>query len=183
MKTRRAAQEESTRLRITEALVDLHGTIGPARTTIREVATRAGVQRATVYRHFPDEATMLEACTAHWIERNPLPDRTAWAAIADPREQLRVALAEVYAFFERNERMLENSFRDEARVAALRRPMDSFREWFRAAAAELAARGVGRRLPRAALGLALSFSTWKSLAREQGLDRHEAVEVIASMVA
>ena len=54
-KTRRAELEQQTRERITEAAVELHGSLGPARTTISAIAQRADVQRATVYRHFPDE--------------------------------------------------------------------------------------------------------------------------------
>ena len=96
-KRRRAELEDETRLRITEAAVALHGSVGPARTTVSAVAERAGVQRATVYRHFPDERSMFAACSAHWIAANPLPDLGAWARIADPGERLRTALTELYA--------------------------------------------------------------------------------------
>src|SRR5918992_2109604 len=83
-KRRRAEQEQRTRERITEAAVKLHGTVGPARTTVAGVAREAGVQRATVYRHFPDEESLFAACTAHYWAANPLPDLEAWSAIDDP---------------------------------------------------------------------------------------------------
>src|ERR1041384_2245606 len=102
-KRRRAELEDGTRRRITEAAVDLHGTLGPARTTVSAVAERAGVQRATVYRHFPDEEALFAACSAHWIAAHPLPDLDAWAQIDDPDECLVVALGESYAWFERGE--------------------------------------------------------------------------------
>ena len=140
-KRRRAEQEEETRRRITEALVDLHGSVGPAGTTIREIAERAGVQRATVYRHFPDEASMLAACSAHWAEQNPFPDPGAWAAIDDPDRRLRAGLSEIYAFYSRNEKMLDNT-----------------------------------------IGHALSFTTWRSLVREQGLEPENAVSLMAGMI-
>src|SRR5215211_773494 len=88
-KRRRAELEADTRLRITEATVDLHGSVGPARTTISAVAERAGVQRATVYRHFSDEEALFDACSSHWMAQHPLPDPAAWAAIQDAHERLR----------------------------------------------------------------------------------------------
>src|SRR5262249_20410852 len=118
-KRRRARQEDETRRRITEAAVDLHGTVGPARTTVSAVAERAGVQRATVYRHFPDEESLFGACSAHWLAANPLPDLATWSSIADPDERLRVALGELYAWFDRGEYMLEKTTRDAALVPAM----------------------------------------------------------------
>jgi AcrR family transcriptional regulator len=97
-KRRRAELEAQTRLRITEAAVELHGSVGPARTTISAVADRAGVQRATVYRHFRDEDALFEACSSHWMAQHPLPDAVAWSAIEDPDERLRTALHELYAW-------------------------------------------------------------------------------------
>src|ERR671919_461601 len=95
-KRRRAEHEKRTRERITEAAVKLHGSVGPARTTVSGVAREAGVQRATVYRHFPDEASLFEACTAHYWAANPMPDPAAWKRIPDPAERCRRALAEIY---------------------------------------------------------------------------------------
>src|SRR5215216_1744944 len=112
-KRARARQEEETRQRIAHAAMELHGSIGPARTTISAVAERAGVQRATVYRHFPDELSLFQACSGHWMELHPLPDLEAWAAIEDPDERLRVALGELYGRYRRTERMTELLLRDE----------------------------------------------------------------------
>ena len=94
-KRRRAEQEQRTRERITEATVRLHGSIGPAQTTVSGVAREAGVQRATVYRHFPDEEALFAACTAHYWARNPRPDPAGWSEIADPGVRLRRALGEM----------------------------------------------------------------------------------------
>src|SRR5690348_2772762 len=98
-KRKRAELEEDTRRRITEAAVKLHGTIGPAKTTVSGIAREAGVQRATVYRHFPDENAIYEACTSHYNALHPPPDLGAWVVIADPEERLRTALTEMYAFY------------------------------------------------------------------------------------
>lgn len=185
-KRRRAAQEDATRQRITEAAVDLHGSVGPAKTTVSAVAQRAGVQRATVYRHFPDEAALFAACSAHWIGEHPLPDLGAWAAIGDPEERLRAGLGELYAWFERGESMLEKTTRDAAVVPALRPAMEGSSLWAEAAAEALMRgrreRGARRRRVRAAIGHALSFPTWRSLVREQGLSGEEAVALVAGLV-
>ena len=92
----RAEQEQQTRQAITEAAVRLHGTLGPARTTVSAIAEEAGVQRATVYRHFPDEPSLFQACSGHYMAMHPPPDPTRWMEIADPAERLREALADVY---------------------------------------------------------------------------------------
>src|SRR3954470_22688173 len=102
-KKARAAQEQATRLRVIDAAIELHGTVGPARTTISAIAERAGVRRATVYRHFPDERTLLLGCSSTWAARNPLPAPATWAAIADPAERLEHALDALYTWYDRVE--------------------------------------------------------------------------------
>lgn len=186
-KTRRAQLEAETRLRITESLVELHGTIGPARTSVSAVAERAGVRRSTVYRHFPDEAAMFAACSAHWAAANPFPDPEAWAAVADPHERTRQALDELYAVYARTEPMLGNLLRDEDHVPVVRELLEGFRGYLTAAGQELLRgrrlRGARRQRCAAALGHALAFATWRSLVREQGLSREDAVALMAGLVA
>jgi AcrR family transcriptional regulator len=185
-KRRRAEQERRTRERITEAAVKLHGTVGPARTTVSGVAREAGVQRATVYRHFPDEASLFAACSAHYWAANPMPDPGEWATIGDPGDRLRHALAEIYAFFRRTEGMLERTSRDAPLVEAMEKPVAAVRAYLDAVAAAIAAgrpeRGEARRRARAAIGHAIAFPTWHSLAREQGLSDAEAVALMAALV-
>lgn len=185
-KRRRAEQEQRTRERITEAAVKLHGTVGPARTTVSAVAKEAGVQRATVYRHFPDEASLFAACSAHYWARNPMPDPAAWSAIADPEVRLRHALAEIYAFFRRSEGMLETTRRDAPLVEAMAGPVAAFRRYLDAIVAVLVAgrreRGRARRRVEAAIGHAISFPTWQSLVRQQGLEAADAVAVMVALV-
>jgi len=186
-KRRRAEQEDETRLRITEAAVDLHGSLGPARTTISAVAERAGVQRATVYRHFPDEEALFGACSAHWLAAHPLPDLEGWSAIADPEARIRVALAELYSWFERGEQMLEKTTRDGPLVAAMQPAVKASAMWSEAAVETLLRgrpqRGERRRTVRAAIAHAISFFTWRSLVREQSLSEPLAVDLMATLVA
>ncbi|MDX6587654.1 MAG: hypothetical protein QOI31_2127 [Solirubrobacterales bacterium] len=182
----RAEQEEATRERITEAAVKLHGSIGPARTTVSGVAEEAGVQRATVYRHFPDEVALFAACTAHYWANHPLPDIESWKAITDRGERLRHGLAEFYAFYAENEAMLEKTGRDAHMVPAMSAPREAFRGFLEAAAAILMAgrpeRGAARRRTSAAVSHALFFATWQSLTRMQGLSNAEAAAVMVAMV-
>jgi AcrR family transcriptional regulator len=182
----RAEQERRTRERITEAAVKLHGTIGPARTTFSGVAKEAGVQRATVYRHFPDEPALFEACTAHYWAANPMPDPTAWASVADAGARTRIALGEMYAFYRRTEGMLERTSRDAPVVEAMRKPVAAFRGYLEAVADAIVAgrpeRGKARRRVRAAIGHAVSFPTWQSLVRQQGLDDADAVAVMTALI-
>src|SRR5579859_1136935 len=96
---RRAEHVDQTRQRIVEATVELHGTVGLAATTIAAIADRAGVTRLTVYRHFPDEAALIGACSAHWISQQQPPDPGTWSRIGDPAERLRAGLADLYRFY------------------------------------------------------------------------------------
>jgi len=185
-KRRRADSEAQTRQRITESAVHLHGTVGPSRTSMSAVAEHAGVQRSTLYRHFPDEAALFEACSAHWVAANPRPDLAAWAAIADPDERLRVGLGELYAYYERTAPMLENLLRDEDAHEVVRARFQGFHAFVAAMADTLMAgrrlRGAARRRTRAAIGHAVTFSTWRSLVREQGLSHADAVELACGFV-
>src|SRR3954466_5358098 len=122
----RAELEEETRRRITESAVELHGTVGPAHTSVSAVAERAGVRRSTVYRHFPDEEALFAACSAHWSERNPPPDPTPWFGIEDPDARVRQALIAIYAYYARTAPMIANLLRDEATVGPVR---DHFRAY------------------------------------------------------
>ena len=182
----RAAEMAETRRRITEAAVELHGTVGPARTTVSAVAERAGVQRHTVYRHFPGEAELFGACSAHFFAANPLPDPEPWRAIGDPRRRLALALDDLYAYYERTKPMFSNVLRDVELVDALGPTLAPMQGYLAEATEILAAgwpaRGRRRRLLAAALGHALDFQTWRSLAAEGAIARAEAVELIGALV-
>ncbi len=150
------------------------------------VAAHAGVRRSTLYRHFPDEAALFDACTAHWAAANPPPDLTAWSTVDDPDERLTLALDEIYAFYRQTEAMLENLFRDEDVVPIVRERFAAFRAYFAAAQDTLMAgrqlRGGAKLRTRAAVGHAIAFSTWRSLVREQGLDDAAAAGLMGALV-
>ncbi len=182
----RAERQEGTRRRITESAVELHGTLGPSRTTMSAVAQRAGVRRSTLYRHFPDEAALFVACSGHWTAQHPLPDLEAWAAVRDPGERLRRALTELYTYYDDAEPMLSNLLRDMDVVEAVRTQFARFLGYTDAAHATLMAgrKGRGRQAQRsrAAVGHAMAFTTWRSLVREQGCTTEEAVDLMCRLV-
>lgn len=185
-KKRRAELEDLTRLRITESAVALHGTLGPAHTSISAIAAHAGVRRATVYRHFPDEAALFGACTAHWAAANPPPDLTPWAAIDSPSDRLHQGLLELYGFYRRTANMLENVLRDEPQAPLITRMLGGYRSYLAEARRTMLLgqpeRGPAARRVRAAVGLALAFQTWRSLTREQELDDRQAADLMCRLV-
>ena len=169
-----------------KATVGLHESVGPAWTTGSAVAERAGVQRLTVYRHFPDERALLAACSGHWVATNPAPDPAPWRKIRDPEERLTEALTEIYAFYASTEPMMANLVRDAPKMPALAELLAPYAHYLAAVRDALVvgwgARGRRRELLLAAVGHALDFATWRSLARGQGLDDGRAVEVMVRMV-
>jgi AcrR family transcriptional regulator len=178
---KRALAMEETKRRITEAAVELHGTVGPARSTISAIADRAGVQRHTVYRHFPTEDDLYAACSAHYSAANPLPDIEAWAAIADPAQRIAHGLDELYAFWERTEPMWTNVLRDAKQMEVVQRTSRPLLDYLDEAARVLAD-GSRRRIVLAATRHAVAFETWRSLAVDGGLPRAQAVELTSAMI-
>jgi len=175
----RAADMASTHLRIAEAAIELHGTVGPARTTLSAVAERAGVERRTLYRHFPTEAELFDACSAHYFGAHPWPDLAAWRGIRDPHERLAYALDELYAYYERTAPMLRNVLRDAEVNDLARAAVAPLHEYLEAAAKVLV---TGRRgLMGAAVRHALAFSTWDSLA-SNAVKRADAVALVTALV-
>ena len=181
---KRAAEVAETRLRITEAAIELHATVGPARTTLSAVAARAGVERRTLYRHFPTEADLFAACSAHYFAANPWPDLDTWRAIRDPHQRLERALDELYAYYEHTGPMFGNVLRDAELVDLARDAVAPLHAYLEEAARILTVGrpGRGRRQPLAgALRHALAFSTWQSLT-VNGIDREAAVTLVVALV-
>lgn len=175
-----------TRRRIIEAVVELHEEVGPAATTVTAIAERAGVQRLTVYRHFPDDRALLGACSAHWQKDHPLPDPAMWTGIGDPRCRLELALTQLYEYFRDGAPMLASILPDETEVPELAEVIAPWWEYMREVAGGISAgwgvSGDAQRLVRAAVGHALGFYTWRSLS-DEGLSNGEAVELMVGLVA
>jgi AcrR family transcriptional regulator len=182
----RAEQESETRQRIVEAVAALHGEIGPARTTIKAIAERAGVERLTVYRHFGDDREIFAACDAHFREMTPPPDAAAWTGIADPADRVRTALLAFYDFYQRGESMIANAQRDAATLPALAEVLAPQRALIARVGEDLRSawrvRGRAKVRVGAAIAHALRFDTWRSLVRVEGLDDREAVELMVDLV-
>jgi AcrR family transcriptional regulator len=181
----RAESLTATRERIVEATVELHDSLGPARTTISAIAEHAGVQRLTVYRHFPDERALFRACSAHWTARNPKPDPSSWLAVDDPEARLRIALTAIYAFYRSTEGMTGNLLRDLPALPVLQEVAAPFTEYWQTVRHALdrgwRTRGHKRALLRAAIGHAIEFDTWRSLTHREHLDDDDAAETMVSL--
>jgi AcrR family transcriptional regulator len=204
----RAERQEEVHRRITKATVDLHRTVGPARTTVSEIAKLAGVQRATVYNHFPTDVELIDACSSHWVAENPPPDPGSWMGIEDPGRRLEAALTAMYGYYDRGKDMLENVLRDEPLVPALEEI--NKRKWWPLidGLVELLAEGwtdavdsgagpvsgaaaqpppgepadrSGATQLRAGLRVALDFFTWQTLARS-GLSNEESARLASKWV-
>jgi AcrR family transcriptional regulator len=174
----RAEAQAETRRRIVDAAIELHSTKGPARTTVSEVADLAGVQRATLYKHFPTLRDLGLACSGLYSERNPAPDTSAWLAV-DGEERLQLGLTELYQFFDRNQAMFSRVVADSANDELTRELFElRFGEQMGSIRAALAAALPSRgKNARAALDLALNFGTWQQLARS-GLSTAAAADVM-----
>jgi AcrR family transcriptional regulator len=179
----RARRKAQTRQRIVEATVALHTSVGPARTTISAIAERAGVERHTVYAHFPDDRTLFRACSAHWAGAHPLPDVEELTRIADPTRGLRRALGEMYAWYESVENDLALFLRDASVLPANAEVLGETEADIVRLADAVAEAWPRRKAVRAAIGHAFEFETWRSLVRRQGLSRTHAVDAMARLVA
>lgn len=179
----RAERVEATKRRIVEAAVELHEQVGPARASRSSIAERAGVDRQTYYRHFPDERSLFSACTGLYMSRNPLPEPGSWREIENPDERLRHGLEEIYAYYEANKGMLSSVIRD-AEIHPVTQEMvsQSMAPQLAELSAALAAGWARGRKTRAAIDLALGFHTWRSLVHESGLSVNQAATLMAQVV-
>jgi AcrR family transcriptional regulator len=184
----RAESQEQTRQRIAKAAAELHEKIGPAETTVAEIARRAGVSRLTVYKHFPDNAALYPACSAHHLSQNPLPDFAAALAPEDPAERVRSLLRMIYRdWYRKQRRMMRNLQRDRRLDPALDEFMRATGDVALAGLADAATAGFElepdeRARLRSLVRVALDFWTWDRLTSE-GMNDESAVELMTDAVA
>jgi AcrR family transcriptional regulator len=185
-KTRRAAQQDETRDRIVEATVKLHEELGPANTSIKAIAEKAGVQRLTVYRHFPDDASLFEACTTRYLGQHPPPNMADWAELDNARERSHMALLAFYRYYRQTEKMWTVAYRDVDQVEALQGPMGQFEAYLDQVRDDLLASWKIKQENKKSLAITLRhclrFSTWSALKKEHLSDKKIA-ELVMSWVA
>jgi AcrR family transcriptional regulator len=181
----RAERQKATRRRITEAAMALHEAVGPAEASITAIAKKAGVQRLTVYRHFPDTESLLKACGSHYMTAHPPPDPSVWLAVDDPEERLAVALTGLYRYFRSTAAMNGKLMRDAKVMPEVAMVMEGYRN-FVAVLTDLLARGLKPDRPdrvlSSAVAHALDFETWQALTSRLGLTDEEAVRLMSGMV-
>lgn len=183
---KRARDQQKTRQRIVEAAIELHESVGDAAATVTAIAERAGVGRLTVYRHFPDDRALLEACTGHYFAAHPPPDPASWASIVNPEIRLETALGELYEYYHQTERMFLRAEQDSLANPVLSEVLAPYaRAWQRMHDILLVGLVPGNEsdaLFSAAVGHALAFSTWRSLVRDQQLDDVQAIALIIVLI-
>ncbi|MDX8438786.1 TetR/AcrR family transcriptional regulator [Mesorhizobium australafricanum] len=181
---KRAERAAETRQSILDATIELHRTVGPAATQISEIASRAGVQRVTVYDHFPDEQSLLAACSSHWRELHPAPDPAAWLTIEIPSRRISRILWDLYAWYRETEPMTANVMRDAELRPVLKQIIEQglgqYLDAVRRILAEAAGADSERRMRvDAAINAAINFHTWRSLA---SLGDKDAAELAAGLI-
>ncbi len=180
---------DETRDRIARAAFELHATVGPAQATIKAIADRAGVQRHTVYRHYPDIVNLIRACTVHGMEVTGLPQPEPWEGIEEPLVRLRRALEEMYRYYRANERLIGNILRDLPVMPELAAGSSDYQDhlgriWATVLAPWKRLRGESGRRTRALASTALEFGTWQALTTRGGLtDEKAAATMVASVRA
>jgi AcrR family transcriptional regulator len=181
---RRRDQLDAMSRRIAEAAFELHGTIGPAQTSISAVAERAGVQRHTVYHHFPDMTSLMRACTEHGMQVTRTPEAAPWLAIEDPGARLRHGLGELYAYYRANAQLLGNIVRDlplMADVGGSEAFVERMGELFGALAEGWPGEAPAQRLRMVTIGHAMAYETWRSLTGAS-LSDEEATDLMVRLV-
>lgn len=178
---RRAEQQTETRQRIVEATLDLHSTVGPGRTTLSMIAEHAGIQRHTLYAHFPDERDLYMACSGLHAERHPPPDAAPWRGIEERGERLRAGLSAIYDWYERNAVLIACVLRDREHHALTKEVSDlrfgpCIAAWHEVLGSKLSAK------QRPMLAVALSYHTWRTLVREAGLKQGAAVKAMVQAI-
>jgi len=180
-KTRRAEQQDETREKIVKATVALHEHLGPANTSIKAIAEKAGVQRLTVYRHFPDDISLFEACTSHWFEENPPPNMAQWSNIENTSERIYTSLLAFYNYYRSSEKMWRVAYRDVDKVEALQGSMGKFEAYIDQVRDDLLSSCELTQKDKKPLAITLRhclrFSTWVSFKKEKMSDK-KIVELV-----
>jgi len=165
---KRAESFDATRERIVEATAALHYEQGVAATSYVQIAERAGVGPATVYRHFPTLGSLVEACGAHVYEemQPPLPENAPaiFAGFGTRRQRLERLVAELDAFYERGAVRLGIAARDRDRVPELDAGLRQVETGVEALVREALGAGCSEGAVRLVTAMA-DVSVWRSLRR------------------
>lgn len=166
----RAERQEETRRRIVEVTERLHREVGPAKTTIAEIARRAGVERLTVYRNFPTNSELFGACQALFLSGSPPPGIAA---------DVESTLLGWYRWYRANQDMVRNVQRDRRSLSELDELLRSTSD----AGLDRTAAALAGDDPRAEqlIRVALEFNTWDLLAG-RGASDEEIARLFADAV-
>ena len=178
---KRADAAAATRRRILEATLTLHDEQGITRTSVRDVAGRAGVSPATVLNHFPRMADLVHACGRLSDELFPMPTEAVLSGAGDRFERVRLMASALFSWWEQvasGWEHLQVDRRTQPGVDAWLRDVD-----LRHRALVASALGDAAGDASVAIGTALtSFGSWQSL-RRGGMDVAGAAAQVARFLS
>lgn len=165
--TDRAKAQVETRDRIVKATMQMHDEKGVAATSFVDIAKRAGIGAATVYRHFPTLGSLVAACGQHvWTEMDPpVPEQApeAFKGIVKLEDRLNRLVDDVDRFYRRGALRLTAAYADRHLIPEL----DKFLLAVEAGIAALAREAVrGQTLPDTVMKLVIvltEFPVWNSM--------------------
>jgi AcrR family transcriptional regulator len=183
-KAKRADAQEETREKIVRATMALHLGNGVATTSYADVAKRAGVGAATVYRHFPTMGALVEACGAH-VWRAIRPPRsedaaTLFAGLRSRTARIERLVGELDDFYDRAAAPLWSAVRDHDRVPELALFLKEVLAGVTALLAQALDDDPRARAVEIAAAVA-DFTVWRALART-GADRKERSRMLVAMI-
>ena len=180
---RRQAGVDETRRRIVGAAVALHAEQGAMATSFAQVAKRADVAVPTVYKHFPNQAALLQSCTGHVFACSPALGPEIYRGLATAEARLAALAKAAFAVHRFQAPWMRRGIHEAALMPDLAKIVDEARSQFRRLVAlALEPRFAGR--PPAGLvaliEILLGFSAWQRLAEEAGLSQSGAEERAAA---
>ncbi|MCB9136696.1 MAG: TetR/AcrR family transcriptional regulator [Anaerolineales bacterium] len=182
MQTRSMATEK-TKERIVQAAKELHASQGLQGTSYIEIADKAGVAMATVYRHFPSIADLIPACASSIVVLQTLtPDAVIalFQGKAGVLERLEWIIQGTCECYERDSGWLQAARREGDLIPTLSEVIDEQQKNLRILVrAALEESNVTERQVQVLAAL-MDFPLWKSL-RDMGLTPDEATDQVLEL--
>lgn len=169
---------EQTRRRILDATMSYHFENGIYPTSFEELAGRAEVSVATIYRHFPDLDTLVGACGADFFALVdwPAPGSIDYGRATDPQARLRILVERLCRSYKKG----EPGFRNMHGEAHLVRTLAEVKVQSNAAIKDLVREAIGDGPRVAAVAAVVDFPVWASL-KNHGMPAHALPDAIAHL--
>jgi AcrR family transcriptional regulator len=180
----RTKRSKETRARIMDATRALLDEGEFHKTSVEDVAERAGVSRATVYQHFPSRLELVDAICDTFAENPALLALRDTVALPDPAQALDETIANTVRFWSSEDKVLQQLYGataiDPAARDLVERQLSDRRGEMQRLARHLdeaggLRRGVDRRGALAQLMVLTGYGSYREL-RQDGLSDAKAIE-------